>query len=937
MKKFFRVAFIYLILIELIILIYVFLIEPFIKEKQEATIPFLEIKSVWVDTILSKMTLDEKIGQLIMIQGNFIDSSKHNSTAKLIHDFKIGGIIFDDTILNENYENNIHSINTLNEYQSLSGIPLFYSRQKYNYYPTLLTIASISDISMVNQLATNLVNEDKLLGFTINFAPILRQGAQNSYENTFGNNELNIIAKGGTFCKVLKEKHILACVNNLSEIFIVPKDSLTNYKDKLFLPQSFFNKGVPMVRIAPDLILNSKEKMIAKRYLKTNLEKNFNYKGLIISEPISNVNNKRNEIEELLFAGVDIIILKNNILDNIKLIKTYLRNGYISDNELNEKVKKILLAKAWTGLDKRKPINKEKLLAHLKSEGNNLIKRKINEEAITLIKNTANQLPFKKIAEKDFHVLLVSKHEMPDFIEHLNFYKNIDFTKVNSTTNLNQFKIFNTLIVTFNKIEIDTIKYHAFLQSLKELDKRNNLVILNFGNPKNLQMLGNFKNVVQIYNNEIVSQQMAAQFIFGGISAKGILPLTINEKFQYGHHVDQQAFSRLKYTIPADVQMNSDSLQLIDSVIEKGIDDHIFPSCQVLVMKDGKVVYNKAFGYFKYDRKDEVTKHHLYDLASVTKVSATTLAVMKLVEQDSISLTDSVKYYLDDTTECNFKNIRLEEFLVHKSGLQADMPIIKYIMYRTYRQPRYGMYFAERPDSEYCVEVAEKFYFRKRFQDSLWKSICRLKVDSTRPFLYSDINLNIIQKVISKKMHDSLNNYVERNFYKPLGLRTMCFLPLKRFDKEQIVPTAEDSYWRHQLLHGYPHDESAALLGGVAGNAGLFSNANDLAIVFQMLLNGGTYGDAQLFKPETVKQFISRQDETYRGLGFAWNNHSFGHTGFTGTCVWANPENKVVWIILSNRIYPKVKARKSEKAIRDRIEQIINHSLNSPLVNPLVQ
>jgi len=564
----------------------------------------------------------------------------------------------------------------------------------------------------------------------------------------------------------------------------------------------------------------------------------------------------------------------------------------------------------------------------LNSKLSNILNSKAKRQSILLLRNQNNLLPLNPASNSNYLILMPERNDFPSFYHQLTLYKFCTQKKYSIDKKISPeiYKGFGTIILLLNN-EIDTIQMKDFYQSLKDLNNKGRLIIVNVKSYKNLKQLAQFKCIIQVFDESQFSQQVMAQVIFGAFSLTGILPFSISKAFPLGTHVSMNSTGRLRFGIPEEEQMNSATLAEIDTLVLSVIKKRIFPGCQVLIVKNSNVVYMKSFGYYTYEKLRKVSDFSIYDLASITKVCATTLATMKLAELDSLSVQDSVKYYLDDTIHCPFKNHRIEEFLLHKSGLQPDMPILKFINYRSSKQPRFGMMYQEKPDSNFSIEVAKDFYLNKIFLDSIWSEITNLKVDTLKPYLYSDINFNVLQKVITKKMKFPLNEYVMNHFYRPLGLQTMGYRPLERFDKEQIIPTAEDKFWRHQLLQGYPHDESAAIYGGVSGNAGLFSNSLDMAVLFQMLLNKGTYGGFRFFKPETIEEFVSPREGFYRGLGFGWNQKYFGHTGFTGTCVWANPETGIIYIILSNRIYPRVKNRNSEKEVREQIMNIISKSV----------
>ncbi|MEP7171633.1 MAG: serine hydrolase, partial [Bacteroidota bacterium] len=383
-----------------------------------------------------------------------------------------------------------------------------------------------------------------------------------------------------------------------------------------------------------------------------------------------------------------------------------------------------------------------------------------------------------------------------------------------------------------------------------------------------------------------------------------------------------------------------DVLSKIDSIVNYGIASHAFPGCEIVAAHDGTVIYQKAFGYKTYDSTEIVKEDDLYDIASVTKIAATVLATMKLFEAGKINMDQKASKYFPELKKTNKKNILLIDMLTHQSGLQSWIPFYKNTIVGG--QPFNHIYHRE-PDEDFSVRVADSLYIKNDYQKIIWKEIFDSPLGETGKYVYSDLGPLIMGHIIEKITGKKLAEYVEENFYKPLGLQHLTFKPHeKKIDFRTIVPTANDTIFRNQLLRGDVHDPAAAMLGGVAGNAGIFSDANDLAVIMQMLLNGGEYGGKRHFKKETVELFTTRQfplSSNRRGILFdkpepdakangptcnSASTSTFGHQGFTGTCAWADPLNKIVYVFLSNRIYPdETNTKLATMNIRTKIMQVI--------------
>jgi CubicO group peptidase (beta-lactamase class C family) len=397
--------------------------------------------------------------------------------------------------------------------------------------------------------------------------------------------------------------------------------------------------------------------------------------------------------------------------------------------------------------------------------------------------------------------------------------------------------------------------------------------------------------------------------------------------------------TRLGHAPPELVGIQREKLEKIDALVNKAIRQRAMPGCQVLVAKSGKIVYDKTFGYHTYDKEQPVGHEDVYDLASITKVAATTLGVMLLQEEGKLELSGRIRDYMTRYDRSGLKYLKVQHLLSHHSGLQENLPIMHWLR-------RDDLFYTERTD-EYPTQVGKQLYLKAGVSEDLTDEIKRVRPPKHGFYKYSDVNFLLLQQLVEHQTGYGLETLMANRIYGPLGLHRLQFLPGVRLPDEEIVPTEVDKRWRKGLVHGEVHDESAMLLGGVAGHAGLFSNARDVATVFQMLLNGGKYGGKRFLQAATVAQYTHRNGANYRGYGFdriighsnalrryGASDDTFGHTGFTGTCVWADPEHDLIFIFLSNRIYPNKDNDKLMKlGVRERIHQLIYQSLGSARVD----
>jgi len=461
-----------------------------------------------------------------------------------------------------------------------------------------------------------------------------------------------------------------------------------------------------------------------------------------------------------------------------------------------------------------------------------------------------------------------------------------------------------------------------------------------FASPYSLRLFENLKGaeaIVLSYQDHPLMQDISAQVIFGGIPATGKLPVTAGTAFPYGTGCKTEAI-RLKYTIPEELGIDSKYLWPIDSMIRDCILKKVFPGCEVWAAKDGKVFYMESFGYHTYADELPVRNSDLYDIASLTKIAASTLSVMRMADEGKIDIDRQLQDYLPFLRNTDKGNIIIRSMMAHQARLKPWIPLYKY----TIKDGKLDSNIYRNVISEdFPVRVAENLYIVKNYNEVIFDSIISSPLLKTNGYKYSDLGFYFIPEIIESLVNESFEYYTARTFYRPLGLSTMGFLPRNQFPLSRIAPTEDDKIFRGQLVHGHVHDPGSAMLGGVSGHAGLFSDANDLGIIGQMLLQGGTYGAESYIKPETIKEFTERQfplNDNRRGIGFdkplpeystegpackSASAASFGHSGFTGTYIWVDPESGLVFVFLSNRVYPDAENNKlSGMNIRAKIHQV---------------
>ncbi|MBK5284486.1 MAG: serine hydrolase, partial [Bacteroidia bacterium] len=608
------------------------------------------------------------------------------------------------------------------------------------------------------------------------------------------------------------------------------------------------------------------------------------------------------------------------------------------------------------GLNNARIVDTTNLIKDLNTPSASLLSRKMFEKAITVLQNTNNLLPLKELDTLSIASVIIGDSGNNVFNEQLKMYAPLQSFSTSSNTTKEKFDSFlealspfDLVIVGLHGIIMNPTRDYGISKQAVEfitaLCKKKKVVLSVFGNPYSLTKLKAIKPgaLILSYEDMALTQDLTAQVIFGGLQANGRLPVAVNAEYKKGSGMVTTTPIRLMYTTPEDAGISSAALLRIDSIVAEAIKSKAFPGCQILAVHRGKVFYNKSFGYFTYDSLHKVTNRDLYDLASLTKVSATALATMSLYESKKIDLDEPLSDYLPLLKKGNKKDLHIREILAHQAGLQTWEPFWK----RTFTDNKPdALIYKGISLSEFSVHVAEAMYINNDYKDSLVKWINDSPLGQRGKYVYSDFGPILMKEAAEKITHMHFDSLLDKKFYKPLGLPTLGYQPLERFDATVIAPTENDTSFRKQIIRGYVHDPSAAMLGGVSGNAGLFSNASDVAVIMQMLLNDGEYGGEKFLDKETIKEFTSQKFAgNRRGLLFdrpeitsssnantcpLASQLSFGHSAFTGTYVWADPRYDLIYVFLSNRVYPDAKNDKLAKQnIRTKIQQVFYEALLS--------
>ncbi len=912
--------------------------------------PFLNVDDSSANALIQHMTLEEKIGQLIVLKSDLKNDSLRDSIYQWSRQGIFGGVLLQDLKLAD-YIKVIDTLNMLSKEPLLNGTnQLVVLNNQFSDavpFPLAPSIGSIHNDTLQRELEALYLEQCKILGINFCFTPSTNRIKSDTKKypfQVFENNTKRQLERAKRVLHNLKGEQILSFGNTFSDFYPMENDT-TGFLDSILAHPSYLTQnGLSGFLVDESIFEMDSIQKYQTFFLKNYLKEEMDFDGLLVGEITTQAT-----IDELIHSGTDLFVVRDSAKALFDYLHAFVKQGLLPESVINEKVYKILLAKSYAaGTAKPPKIDTVRAEIVIQNDQFKYYGRQLFEQSIILANNHDNLLPYSKTYRRDFRIINVGESRLEVFKDYFSKYANYqNFNHPpNKDGNIKPLKTIyhkhSTSVIVLDNVNLDSIQHKKFIQSINDLSKSAKVSIVNFGNPLNFQFFASAVTMIQVFEKNKTTESLVPQLLFGGMSAKGKLPLTMNEQLTYGKYIPTP-ITRLKYTVPQEVGIAPENLVGINAIIESAIGKKATPGAQILVIKDGKVFYNKSFGFHTYDKKQAIRNSDLYDIASITKIASTSIAAMKLYEENKFKLTDKISKKLDLHKNARIGRLTFKELFTHASGLQANMPISKYYIKSDTVVGNCSQYYCKEANLDYTVQIANDMYMNKRWQDSLWKKIDRLKIKRRGRYKYSDVNFNLIQRFIEKDTKQPLDDYLNTNFYNSLNLRRTAFRPREKFKPIHLVPTENDDRWRQQVLRGFVHDESAGLLGGVAGNSGLFSNANDLAVIFQMLLNGGDYGNQKYINPKTIKEFTTAKYGNHRGLGFVVkgsrganslskkaSKKTYGHTGFTGTCVWVDPESDLIFIFLSNRIHPsKSNTKLYRSQVRRRIHDVIYNAMDT--------
>ncbi len=960
----------------------------------------------WVDSVYNSLSPDQRIAQLVWVYA----AADENAAAQFkladqIKKYNLGGVIFFSGEPEK-------QANLTNLYQSLAQTPLLIAMDAewgvgmrllgVPSFPYPMMMSASADTLLIRKTAAEMAVQMKRLGVHVSLGPVADINTQPSNPiigmRSFGELPGQVAENALAYMKGLQQNGIIAVAKHF------PGHGDTRDDSHLTLPEVPWSRErldsvelYPFRQLAMQGIggimtahlnvpaLDAGDHIpasLSSKIIQGLVRNDWQYRGLIVTDAVNMAGvtsyGKPGEIEVLaLKAGNDVVEFPKDVDVTMHALKEAMKNKELSDEEIGIKCRRVLAAKYLAGLNRYRPVSLKHLSEDLRLPQAEIVRRQMIEASLSLLENRNRLLPLMALDTLKIACLSVGEESLTPFQKMLaNYTRTTNFNLPENFTGKEldklkqQLKDFNLVIAGFHLYEsklrrsmqvgnlqrVKPQRPYGVTAPIEELmtwlatEKTSAEVF--FSSPYALAEVGNFKRpagLVMAWQNDSLVQELAAQLIFGGIGAKGKLPVSIGKSYAAGSGLSIEKPVRLKYTIPEETGINSFILaHRIDSIVEGALDQKAMPGCNVLVARQGKVIFQKAYGYHTYEQRTPSRTDDLYDLASVTKVSGGLPGILKLYDEGKIDPDKPVSAYYPDWKKRLFhwsdkEDVTIRELYAHQSGLVPFIGFWKATLEDGHLSSRW---YRPQPEGKFNLCVAPGMYLNERFLKKVDRSIRKAPLKTRGKYVYSDLPLVITPQIVEQLSGTDFKKYVEDNFYRPLGAYALTYNPLDRFPREQIVPTENDQYYRHQLIQGTVHDESAAVLGGISGNAGLFASANDLAKLMQLYLQMGTYGRKQYVSEATMAAFTRAQfpeSNNRRGLIFdkpLLNNtevkpedsypcpgaspESFGHSGFTGTFVWVDPACQLVYVFLSNRVYPTRENNKlGELNVRTNILQAV--------------
>ncbi len=932
--------------------------------------------SLWAEKQLAQMSLDEKIGQFFMISAHSGKGEENLAAVELsVRQDKVGGIIWFQGTKSD-------YLAAAKRMQDASTTPLIYGMdaewgvsmrlEGETRFPYAYSIGAADDKKLTNRIAEMMAQECRELGIHINFGPVtdVHSDPKNPVIGfrAFGENPEKVGNHVAAFVQGFENNGIMSSLKHFPGHGDTDIDShldlptVSRSKEEIdaidLLPfREGIRNGASSVMVGhlsvPALDPSGTPSTLSKVIIKELLQEKMGFKGLVISDAldmkaVADRYGKTEVVVKAFEAGCDILLCPESVTEAIAALKKKVEKGEISMDEINARCLKVLKAK-------EKFVVQPKEYKKYTPGEQDWARNETFEKSTTLLKNDNDALPIGRMDEKMLHIEVGSSSYT--FKHMLNEFGKFDSSHI-SLEDLEDgifdidFKKYKTIVVSFHATSVRPKNNFAVPLSLNSLLRKlpssatNHLVI--FGNPLALGAsfeLQHVNSIVVAYENNTHVQNRVAQMLVGAIPFSGKLPFTINANLKRGAGLQTETNGRLKFGQPEELGIDPQKFDEIDQIVSNAIANHVFPGCQIVAAVEGKIIFRKSYGSHAYNEQ-KVTDEDLYDIASITKIAGSTISVMKMQSDGKIDLNKQLKDYIPEITkESAYGNLILRDMLTHRAGLKAWLPFYTKTLVEGQLNPAI---YSTTHKPGFTRKVEDGIYMRDDYVDSMYAQILEAPIGG-KSYVYSDVGYYFIKKIIEKEYAKPLEQFVDDSFYAPMGLKRITYNPADKFGLKSIIPTEDDKIFRKKLVHGYVHDQGAAMLGGVGGHAGLFSTATDLAALFQVFLNKGTYGGVRYFSEDVVNEYTKVQFAgNRRGVGFdkpktdgtggtchsSASLGSYGHSGFTGTLAWADPQNQINFVFLSNRVYPDAENWKIVKQnTRTEIQRVIYEAVKTRKVN----
>lgn len=947
------------------------------------TLPFSDYSQRWVDSVFQKLTPDERIAQLIMVAAySNRDQAHTHAISELVQKYKIGGLVF--------FQGGpVRQARQTNFYQSLAKVPLLIAidgewglgmrLDSTISYPYQMTLGAIGNDSLLYRMGNEVGRQCRRIGIHVNFAPVVdvNNNPNNPVINfrSFGEDKDNVSRKSIQYMRGMQDNHILTTAKHFPghgdtdadshyDLPVIKKSRAQLDSLELYPFRKIIEAGVGGIMVAHLNVLSldstkSRPSTLSRPIVTDLLKKELGFTGLIFTDAM----NMRGVTKHYqpgvadamaILAGNDVLEFTEDVPRTINEIKRAIREKRITQAEIDARCRKMLAAKAWVGLDKYQPVNLTNLVRDLNTPQARLLNRQLTEASLTLLRNQNSQVPLQRLDTLSIASVSIGASQPTAFQKMLGKYTTVRHFTLSAQASAdeirrvkNELARYNLVIAGIHVPSVRPTRNYGITENMQKAVSEivsttaQKKLVCHFGNPYTLPKFETTGSDVLLltYQDNANAQEAAAQAIFGAISAPGKMPVSVSAEFRLWNGLGMKAIRRLKYTFPEEAGINSQLLeQKIDSVVQIALAQKATPGCQVLVAKNGKVIFHKTYGYLTYDSPRPTQEDDLYDLASVTKVTTSAPALMRLSDEGKFSLDKTLATYLPEYKRSNKKDIIFRDILTHQAQLTAWIPFWKETVKKN--GERRASLFRTDSSRRFPVKIVDNLWLSKKYCRTIYRRIDKSPLLAEKKYVYSDLSYYIYPSLVQIQTGQPFETYLKETFYRPLGATDLTYKPLRYYPKDRIVPTEYDSLFRKTLIYGTVHDEGAAMLDGLSGHAGLFGTANDLAKLMQMYLQMGEYGGQRYIREATLREWTRYNDQHFSRRGIAFDKpdpkspglsaaadaspDSFGHSGFTGTFVWADPQHQLVYIFLANRVYPtRNNNRLSSLNIRTGVHQAI--------------